>query len=54
MQMISVVIKLQAFSRGIIQRGVDFCKLKAICVIQSIKRSSRIGLVLSRYKALLN
>ena len=37
MQMISVVIKLQAFDRGIIQRKTDVCKLKSICVIQSIK-----------------
>ena len=35
MQMRSVVIKLQAFGRGIIQRKADVCKLKAICMIQS-------------------
>ena len=35
MQIISVVIELQAFSREIIQREADICKLKKICMIQS-------------------
>ena len=35
MQMISVVIKLQVFGRGIIQRKTNVCKLKAICFTQS-------------------
>ena len=34
MQMISVVIELQAFGRGIIQRETGVCKLKAIYMIQ--------------------
>ena len=52
MQMISVVIKLQAFGRGIIQREADVCKVKAICIIQSNVRGmfvrSIIGLWLER------
>ena len=52
MQTISVVIKLQAFGRGIIQRKADVCKLKAICMIQSNVRGmfvrTIIGLWLER------
>ena len=33
--MISVVIKLQAFGRGIIQRKTNICELKALCLTQS-------------------
>ena len=35
MQMMSVVIKLQVFGRGVIQRKTNVCILKAICLTQS-------------------
>ena len=47
MQMISVVVKLQAFGRRIIQRKADDFKLKAICMIQPIKKffKNRSGII---------
>ena len=45
--MISVVVKLQAFGRRIIQRKADDFKLKAICMIQPIKKffKNRSGII---------